>query len=94
MEPTTGWRKMNVDLFATPETLIGQEFRLKTEIDCFDLLETSTVVTNHVNVEADNISLLAALIDKHQLIIIEFNPKLNTLGSVRLLFQLPTATIY
>lgn len=75
------------ELFATPETLIGKEFRLKTEINCFDLLETSTVVTNHVNVEADNVSLLATLIDKSQLMIIEFNPKLNTFGSVRLFFQ-------
>ncbi|KAG4075627.1 hypothetical protein HA402_003452 [Bradysia odoriphaga] len=75
------------ELFATPETLIGKEYRLKTEINCFDLLETSTVVTNHVNVEADNVSLLATLIDKNQLMIIEFNPKLNTFGSVRLFFQ-------
>lgn len=75
------------ELFATPETLIGKEFRLKTEINCFDLQVNSTVVTSYVNVERGNISLLAALIDKHQLIIIEINPKLNTFGSVRLLFQ-------
>lgn len=80
-------KKSIADLFATPEKLIGKEFRLKTEISCFDLAETSTVVTSHVNVEADNVSLLATLIDKHQLMIIEFNPKSNTFGSVRLLFQ-------
>ncbi|KAJ6640094.1 Anaphase-promoting complex subunit 4 [Pseudolycoriella hygida] len=75
------------DLFSTPEKLISKEFRLKAEINCFEVLETSTVVADHVNVEADNVSLLAMLIDKNQLMIIEFNPKSNTFGAVRLVFQ-------
>jgi len=86
-------KKCIAELFATPETLIGNEFRLKTEINCFDLLDSSTVVTSHVNVEADNTSLLSTLIDKHQLMIIEFNPKLNTFGSVRLIFPRPFVDI-
>lgn len=80
-------KKSIIDLFLTPEALIGKEFRLKRDINCFDLQDTSTVETSHVNVETENTSLLATLIDKNQLIIIEFNPKLNTFGSVRLLFQ-------
>lgn len=80
-------KKSISELFATPEALIGKEFRSKTDINCFELQDNSTVVTSHVNVETDNISLLATLIDNQSMIIIEFNPKLNTFGSVRLLFQ-------
>lgn len=83
-----------------PQTLINDKFKLCHFIDCVSIDEWPilncdnnqplSTYTTHINIECDNVTMIAGVLPGKQMFLLEFNCNTNSIGGILLEFQRKT----
>lgn len=86
------------ELFMKPQKLVSEQFKTIRYIDCAtewslsDCDQPYSTYTTHMNIECDNVTLIAGVLPGKQMFFLEINPNTNSIGGIRLEFQRKTST--
>lgn len=81
-------RKSIEEMFSKPEQLISERFKLKTTMNCLELIsnENDIIITDGINIEEEDISNFCGLISGKTMFYLEFNSYINEIKAIKLEF--------